>query len=150
MEGSQWPAVLQGRVIGPRAAAATCSSGRVLDYIICSEGVQGIVQDVALHPGPWKSHWGVKVTLKWQPERLQGWRLIMPAVFPARVREQGKADPDSKSSRRKRAKEEEARKRAIQEDATLYEQAGVDAEHVAAAALAAAGYKALEPESIGA
>ena len=70
-------------------AEATCSSGRLLDYVMVARGAEALVQEVSLAPGPWKSHLGLSITMAWRRPTLGRWRLVTQSPFPEKTRWKG-------------------------------------------------------------
>ena len=104
LEASHWLDLVHGTILQPRATTGTCLQGqvRMLDYLVVGGGAKRVIGDISLaRDTPWKAHRGLTFEVAAPAELLEGWRLHLPAPFPARARPPKAPDPGSKSSRMK-------------------------------------------------
>ena len=98
---SGWTACLQAGIVAPANTVATCRSGRLLDYVLCSEGARPLLGEVTLADAGWKSHVGLDIEINLKPVTIRCWRIILPALFKPRPTWKAPPDPFSKSQRLK-------------------------------------------------
>ena len=75
---SGWVQALGGRIVTPRGASHTCSTGSMLDYAVLSSGAAPLFQSLDLVRAPWRSHRGLRMTIRRAPREALARTLVIP------------------------------------------------------------------------
>ncbi len=80
---SNWVSRINGSIVTPEGVQSTCSNGgRMLDYVIASGPIAGIIRLLPLPGAPWGTHLATMMVIPRAPRRVHVRTLVRPQALP--------------------------------------------------------------------